>query len=432
MANMQATKTPMPEQDPNVRNKNFKEVTLGYTAEMAINEAKRCLQCKKPHCVEGCPVNIHIPEFIHEVAEGNFEKAYEIITDTNSLPALSGRVCPQETQCESKCVRGNKGEPVAIGRLERFVADWYRENVNAMPKKAESNGLKVAVVGSGPSGLTCASLLAKKGYQVSLFEALHTAGGVLVYGIPEFRLPKAIVANEVEKLKAQGVEVMTDMVIGKVLSIDDLFEMGFKAVFVGSGAEYLYGLIVQLLGAARIYAAEDPSYEKIALVYRAHGASLELLPLGADGIRSDALAAARASVLHITPYRSYPSNVTASAAKRREYIRWASEPGRYIVEDDFSSEFTVASKPEETVFSLAESGNVIYLNTFSQTVAPSLRMGYMVLSEKLAAQYAERIGFYSCTVPLFEQLVLAELLESGDYERHIRRTRRALRKRTEK
>ena len=236
MANMQATKTPMPEQDPNVRNKNFKEVTLGYTAEMAINEAKRCLQCKKPHCVEGCPVNIHIPEFIHEVAEGNFEKAYEIITDTNALPALSGRVCPQETQCESKCVRGNKGEPVAIGRLERFVADWYRENINAMPKKAESNGIKVAVVGSGPSGLTCASLLAKKGYAVSLFEALHTAGGVLVYGIPEFRLPKAIVANEVEKLKAQGVEVMTDMVIGKVLSIDELFEMGFKAVFIGSGA----------------------------------------------------------------------------------------------------------------------------------------------------------------------------------------------------
>ena len=200
MANMQATKTPMPEQDPNVRNKNFKEVTLGYTAEMAINEAKRCLQCKKPHCVEGCPVNIHIPEFIHEVAEGNFEKAYEIITDTNALPALSGRVCPQETQCESKCVRGNKGEPVAIGRLERFVADWYRENINAMPKKAESNGIKVAVVGSGPSGLTCASLLAKKGYAVSLFEALHTAGGVLVYGIPEFRLPKTIVQKEIDKL----------------------------------------------------------------------------------------------------------------------------------------------------------------------------------------------------------------------------------------
>ena len=236
MANKQMTKTPMPEQDANVRNHNFKEVTLGYTAEMAVNEAKRCLQCKKPQCIEGCPVNIRIPEFIAKVAEGDFAAAYEIITSTNALPALSGRVCPQETQCESKCVRGVKGEPVAIGRLERFVADWYRENVNAMPKKAESNGLKVAVVGSGPSGLTCASLLAKKGYQVSLFEALHTAGGVLVYGIPEFRLPKAIVANEVEKLKAQGVEVMTDMVIGKVLSIDDLFEMGFKAVFVGSGA----------------------------------------------------------------------------------------------------------------------------------------------------------------------------------------------------
>ena len=199
-------------------------------------------------------------------------------------------------------------------------------------------------------------------------------------------------------------------------------------IFIGSGAEYLYGLIVQLLGAARIFAAEDPSYEKIAQVYRAHGASLELLPLDADGIRSDALRRTRASVLHITPYRSYPSNITASAAKRREYIRWAAEPGRYIVEDDFSSEFTAASKPEDTVFSLAERGNVIYLNTFSQTVAPSLRMGYMVLSEELAALYAERIGFYSCTVPLFEQLVLAELLDGGDYERHIRRTRRAMRK----
>ena len=237
MANMQMTKTPMPEQDPNVRNKNFKEVTLGYTAEMAINEAQRCMQCKKPKCVEGCPVNIRIPEFIAKVAEGDFAAAYEVITSTNALPALSGRVCPQETQCESKCVRGVKGEPVAIGRLERFVADWYRENVNKMPEKPESNGIKVAVVGSGPSGLTCASELAKKGYEVSIFEALHTAGGVLVYGIPEFRLPKAIVANEVKKLEAMGVHVMTDMVIGKVLSIDELFEeMGFKAVFVGSGA----------------------------------------------------------------------------------------------------------------------------------------------------------------------------------------------------
>ncbi|MGM9554205.1 MAG: NADPH-dependent glutamate synthase [Faecousia sp.] len=236
MANMTMTKTPMPEQDANVRNKNFKEVSLGYTAEMAIEEAKRCLNCKKPLCVGGCPVNIRIPEFIAKVAEGDFLAAYEIITSTNALPALSGRVCPQESQCECKCVRGIKGEPVAIGRLERFVADWYRENVNKMPEKPESNGIKIAVVGSGPAGLTCASELAKKGYQVSIFEALHTAGGVLVYGIPEFRLPKAIVANEIKKLEAMGVEIMTNMVIGKVLSVDELFEMGFKAVFVGSGA----------------------------------------------------------------------------------------------------------------------------------------------------------------------------------------------------
>ena len=234
--NMSLTKTPMPEQDPQERAHNFKEVALGYTAEMAIQEARRCLNCKKPKCVEGCPVNIRIPEFIAKVAAGDFEAAYEVITSTNALPALSGRVCPQESQCESKCVRGVKGEPVAIGRLERFVADWYRKNVNAMPKTEETNGKKVAVIGSGPSGLTCAAELAKKGYQVTIFEALHTAGGVLVYGIPEFRLPKTIVANEVRKLQAMGVNVMTNMVIGKVLSIDDLFGMGYKAVFVGSGA----------------------------------------------------------------------------------------------------------------------------------------------------------------------------------------------------
>ena len=236
MANMSLVKNPMPEQDPQVRARNFKEVTLGYTAEMAIDEANRCLGCKNPKCVEGCPVNVRIPEFIKKIQEGDFKAAYEIITSTNALPALSGRVCPQETQCECKCVRGIKGEPVAIGRLERFVADWYRENVNAMPEKVESNGKKVAVVGSGPAGMTAASDLAKKGYQVTMFEALHTAGGVLVYGIPEFRLPKAIVANEIKKLEAQGVEVMTNMVIGRVLTIDELFEMGFKAVFVGSGA----------------------------------------------------------------------------------------------------------------------------------------------------------------------------------------------------
>ena len=236
MANMSLKQVPMPEQDPKVRARNFQEVTLGYTAEQAVEEANRCLSCKNPKCVEGCPVNVRIPEFIKKVQEGDFKAAYEIITSTNALPALSGRVCPQETQCEARCVRGIKGEPVAIGRLERFVADWYRENVNAMPTKPESNGIKVAVVGSGPAGMTCASDLAGMGYAVSMFEALHTAGGVLVYGIPEFRLPKAIVANEITKLQAQGVEVMTNMVIGRVLTIDELFEMGYKAVFVGSGA----------------------------------------------------------------------------------------------------------------------------------------------------------------------------------------------------
>ena len=237
MANMTLTKTPMPEQDPKVRARNFKEVALGYTEEMAKEEAGRCLNCKNPKCVEGCPVNVRIPEFIHKVAEGDFKAAYEIITSTNALPALSGRVCPQESQCESKCVRGVKGEPVAIGRLERFVADYARENSTEKAVKPESNGHKVAIVGAGPAGLTCAGDLARMGYEVTVFEALHTAGGVLVYGIPEFRLPKAIVANEVKKLEAMGVHVMTDMVIGKVLSIDELFEeMGFKAVFVGSGA----------------------------------------------------------------------------------------------------------------------------------------------------------------------------------------------------
>ena len=237
MANMTLTKTPMPEQEPQVRAHNFKEVALGYTAEMAMEEAGRCLNCKKPKCVEGCPVNVRIPEFIAKVHEGDFKAAYEIITSTNALPALSGRVCPQESQCESKCVRGNKGESVAIGRLERFVADWYRENVNAMPEKAVSNGIKVAVVGSGPAGLTCASDLAKKGYQVSIFEALHTAGGVLVYGIPEFRLPKSIVQKEVDGLKAMGVKVETNIVVGRTITIDELMEEnGFEAVFVGSGA----------------------------------------------------------------------------------------------------------------------------------------------------------------------------------------------------
>ena len=233
---MDAKKMPMPEQAPEVRRHNFLEVALGYTPAQAMQEAKRCLGCKNPGCVGGCPVNIRIPAFIQAVAAGEFLRAYEIISDTNALPALSGRVCPQESQCESRCIRGRNGEPVAIGRLERFVADWYRENKNTMPERVPSNGIRVAVVGSGPAGLSCAGDLAKLGYAVTVFEALHTPGGVLVYGIPEFRLPKAIVANEVEKLKAMGVEFMTNMVIGRVLSVDELFSMGFRAVFIGSGA----------------------------------------------------------------------------------------------------------------------------------------------------------------------------------------------------
>ena len=236
MPNMRMTKVPMPEQDPNVRSHNFQEVALGYTAEMAVEEAGRCLQCRNRPCVAGCPVNVRIPEFIAKVAEGDFLGAYEVIFDTNTLASVSGRVCPQESQCEARCVRGIKGEPVAIGRLERFVADWYREHVNAMPERPAGNGIKVAVVGSGPASLTCAGDLAKLGYQVTIFEAFHTAGGVLVYGIPEFRLPKAIVANEVGKLTAMGVDLETDMVVGKTYTIDEMFADGYEAVFVGSGA----------------------------------------------------------------------------------------------------------------------------------------------------------------------------------------------------
>lgn len=236
MPNMSLTKVPMPEQDPNVRNKNFLEVAMGYTEEMAMEEASRCLNCKNKPCVSGCPVNVRIPEFVAKVAEGKFEEAYEIITTTNSLPAISGRVCPQENQCEGKCVRGIKGESVSIGRLERFCADYHMKHSDAKTVKPQSNGKKVAVVGAGPSGLTCAGDLAKKGYEVTVFEAFHTAGGVLVYGIPEFRLPKAIVKKEVENLQDLGVEVKTNMVIGRVLSVDELFEMGYKAIFIGSGA----------------------------------------------------------------------------------------------------------------------------------------------------------------------------------------------------
>ena len=236
MANMSPKRNPMPTQEPLVRAHNFNEVAIGYTEEMAIDEALRCLNCKNTPCVSGCPVNIHIPEFISKIKEGDFEGAYKIISKSSTLPAICGRVCPQETQCESKCVRGIKGESVGIGRLERFVADWHNAHSDEVPECLPSNGKRVAVVGSGPSGLACAGDLAKLGYSVTVFEALHTAGGVLVYGIPEFRLPKSIVKKEVDNLKKMGVEIQTNVIIGKTLTVDELFESGFEAVFIGSGA----------------------------------------------------------------------------------------------------------------------------------------------------------------------------------------------------
>lgn len=234
--NMSMTKVPMPEQEPNVRNKNFSEVALGYTEEMAKEEARRCLQCKNPLCMQGCPVNVPIPGFIERVAEGDFEGAYNIITSENALPAICGRVCPQENQCEGKCVRGIKGEPVSIGRLERFVADYHMAHASADAPEITKNGKKVAVVGCGPAGITCAGELAKKGYEVTVFEALHKAGGVLSYGIPEFRLPKDLVAREIATVEKLGVKIETNVIIGRSITIDELMEDGYQAVFVGSGA----------------------------------------------------------------------------------------------------------------------------------------------------------------------------------------------------
>ncbi len=236
MPNMSLKKVPMPEQNPEARTRNFLEVALGYTGEMAKEEAQRCLNCKHKPCMQGCPVNVNIPGFIEAVAAGDFEKAYHIIKNTNSLPAICGRVCPQETQCEKFCVRGIKGESVGIGRLERFVADWYMSNREQKKGSIARNGRKVAVVGSGPAGLTCAGDLAKMGYEVTIFEAFHTPGGVLMYGIPEFRLPKALVQKEIDYLKQLGVEIKTNMVIGKVLSLNDLMNEGYEAIFIGTGA----------------------------------------------------------------------------------------------------------------------------------------------------------------------------------------------------
>lgn len=236
-ANMNPKKNPMPSQPPEIRARNFQEVATGYTKDTAIDEAMRCLGCKHMPCVSGCPVNIHIPAFIAKIKEGEFEEAYQIIAQSSSLPAICGRVCPQENQCEKHCVRGIKGEPVGIGRLERFVADWHNTYVSDPAIRPEPNGYKVAVIGAGPAGLACAGDLAKKGYQVTIFEALHTPGGVLVYGIPEFRLPKSIVRKEVDALRALGVDIQTNVVVGKTITTDELLhEMGFDAVFIGSGA----------------------------------------------------------------------------------------------------------------------------------------------------------------------------------------------------
>ena len=256
--NMDPKKHPMPSQEPLVRNKNFKEVALGYDEATAVDEAKRCLNCKNKPCINGCPVAVNIPDFIAYVAEGKFEEAYEVITRTSSLPAVCGRVCPQETQCEGKCTRGIKGEPVGIGRLERFVADWHMNHVTSAPAKPKSNGHKVAVVGSGPAGLTCAGDLAKLGYEVTVFEALHVAGGVLVYGIPEFRLPKTIVQKEVDGLKSLGVKIETDSVIGRILTIDELKEeYGFEAVFLGTGAGLPRFMGIKGEGAKGVFSANE-------------------------------------------------------------------------------------------------------------------------------------------------------------------------------
>ena len=252
-------KVPVREQDPKVRATNFDEVCLGYNKEEAMEEAARCINCKKAKCVQGCPVNIHIPEFIHEVKEGNFEEAYKVISKSSALPAICGRVCPQESQCEGKCIRGVKGEPISIGKLERFVADWARENGIKPEAPTERNGKKVAVIGSGPAGLTCAGDLAKLGYDVTIFEALHKAGGVLVYGIPEFRLPKsAVVEKEVENVKSLGVKIETNVIIGKSVTIDELMDKeGFEAVFIGSGAGLPMFMVIPGENANGVFSANE-------------------------------------------------------------------------------------------------------------------------------------------------------------------------------
>ena len=330
MPNMNPKKNPMPSQEPDVRNHNFNEVALGYTEEMALDEAARCLNCKNMPCVAGCPVNIHIPEFIAKIRELDFEGAYQAISRDSSLPAVCGRVCPQETQCESKCVRGIKGEPVGIGRLERFVADWHNAHAGAPAAPAESNGHKVAIVGSGPAGLTCAGDLARKGYKVSVFEALHTAGGVLVYGIPEFRLPKAIVQKEIDNLIAMGVDVETNMVIGKTLTIDELFDMGYEAVFIGSGAGLPMFMNIPGENLKGVYSANEfltrinlmKAYRENSDTPILHGRSVAVV--GGGNVAMDAARCARRLGAEVKiVYRRSESELPA----RREEVEHAKEEG---------------------------------------------------------------------------------------------------------
>ena len=331
MANMTMPRHEMPAQEPDVRNKNFNEVALGYTKEMAMEEATRCLGCPKMPCKNGCPVQINIPDFIQKVAEGEFEEAYQIINKTSSLPAVCGRVCPQENQCEKYCVRGVKGEPVAIGRLERFVADWHNANATQPPKKPETNGHKVAIIGSGPAGLTCAGDLAKMGYEVTVFEALHKAGGVLVYGIPEFRLPKAIVQKEVDTLKQLGVEVCTNVVIGKTITIDELMgEMGFEAVFIGSGAGLPKFMNIPGENLQGVYSANEfltrinlmKAYQEASTIPIKH--SLKVAVVGGGNVAMDAARCAKrlGAEVHIV-YRRSMEELPA----RHEEVEHAEEEG---------------------------------------------------------------------------------------------------------
>ena len=331
MPNMSLKKNPMPSQSPEERSKNYKEVALGYTREQAIDEAQRCLHCKNRPCVSGCPVRIHIPDFIAKVAEGEFEEAYQIISQSSSLPAVCGRVCPQESQCEMHCVRGIKGEPVAIGRLERFVADWHNAHSEAAPAVPEQNGHKVAVIGSGPSGLTCAGDLAKKGYTVTVFEALHTAGGVLVYGIPEFRLPKSIVQKEIDSLRALGVDVETNVVIGKTITIDELMsEYGYEAVFIGSGAGLPKFMGIPGENLKGVYSANEfltrinlmKAYKPVCDTPIQHGKHVAVV--GGGNVAMDAARCARRLGAEVTViYRRTEAELPA----RREEVEHAMEEG---------------------------------------------------------------------------------------------------------